>query len=226
MEFLVDNRLLTNARTALSQRRNLYWLLGGAGAGKSTVCRLLAEQTGLPIYDMDAHIYGSYHSRFTADHPVNRAWAAAPNGLAWLLQMSWETFNQFNQAALPEYLDLLAADLEGPDYARGILIDGGICNPALLTQAIPPTQLVCLTAPEHSSAQVWEAGGERGEMRLFVDQLPNPEESWRKFLEFDARITETIWQESLACGIPVCIRSREDPIEAFAQCVGQTLGIM
>jgi hypothetical protein len=226
MEFLVNNRLLTNARTALSQRRNLYWLLGGSGAGKSTVCHLLAEQTGLPIYDMDAHIYGSYHGRFTTNHPVNRAWAAAPNGLAWLLQMSWETFNQFNQAALPEYLDLLAADLEGPEYAPGVLIDGGICNPALLAQAIPPAQLVCLAAPEHSSAQVWEAGGERGEMKLFIDQLPHPEELWRKFLEFDMRITETIWQESLACGIPICIRSREDSTEAFAHCVGQTLGII
>jgi hypothetical protein len=226
MKFLVNNSLLTNARTALGQRHNLYWLLGGSGAGKTTVCHLLAEQTGLPIYDMDAHIYGSYHDRFTDNHPVNGAWAAAPNGLAWLLQMSWETFNQFNQAALPEYLDLLVADLEGPEYARGVLIDGGICNPALLAQVIPPTQLVCLAAPEQSSAQVWEADGERGEMKLFIDQLPHPEEMWRKFLEFDMHITETLWQESRACGIPVCIRSREDSTKAFAYCVGQTLGIL
>ena len=225
MKFLVDDRLMTRARIALRQRHNLYWLLGGAGVGKTTVCRLLAAQTGLPIYDMDAHIYGNYHDRFTANHPVNRAWTAAPNGLAWLLQMSWERFNQFNQAALPEYLDLLAADLERPEYARGVLIDGGVCNPALLAQVIPATQLVCLAAPEQSSSQVWEAGGERGEMKLFIDQLPQPEELWRKFLEFDAHISETIWQESQACGIPICIRSREDSTATVVHCVGQKLGL-
>ena len=225
MNFFVNNHLLDNTRATLGQHPNLYWLLGGAGSGKTTVCRLLAEQSGLPIYDMDAHIYGSYHGRFTANHPVNLAWATALDGLAWLLSMSWDEFNQFNQAALPEYLDLLAADLAQPEYARGVLVDGGLCNPALLSQVIPVAQIVCLAAPDQSSTQVWETDGERGEMKLFIDQLPHPNEMWRKFLEFDARITETIWQESQACGIPVCIRDSEESVEAFVHCVSQTLGI-
>lgn len=110
---------------------------------------------------MDAHIYGAYHARFSPDnHPVNTAWATANNGLAWLLHMSWDEFNGLNRAALPEYLDLLSKDLDAIGPGVGMLIDGGISNPALLAQAIPSRQIACLSAPEQSSVQVWEEAGE------------------------------------------------------------------
>jgi shikimate kinase len=44
---------------------DLYWILGGAGSGKTSICQHLSTQFGLPVYDMDAHIYGTYHSRFS-----------------------------------------------------------------------------------------------------------------------------------------------------------------
>jgi len=225
MRFEADHDLLAHARAILERRERLYWLVGSAGAGKTRICAELSAQLGLPVYDMDAHIYGAYHGRFTTRHPVNRAWAAAPNGLAWLLGMTWEEFDQFNQAALSEYLDLLAADLDNPAYAHGVLIDGGVCNPALLAQAIPPAQIVCLAAPDLSSEQVWQADGERGEMKAFIKQLPQPEEMWRKFLAFDARITATILQESRASGIPICARSAGETAAAFAVRVSRALGI-
>jgi uridine kinase len=108
MQFNINKILLAQARTALSRRDSLYWILGGAGSGKTTVSQALSAKMGIPVYDMDAHIYGTYHNRFTPErHPVNTAWSSAPDGLAWLLDLSWEEFNQFNQAAVPEYLDLL-----------------------------------------------------------------------------------------------------------------------
>src|SRR5512139_217497 len=113
MYFTIDHQLLTQARASLSERKRLYWIVGGAGSGKTSVCQFLSTQFGLLVYDMDAHIYGDYHGRFTEErHPVNWAWSTAENGLAWLLDMSWEEFDGFNQAALPEYLDLLASDLQ------------------------------------------------------------------------------------------------------------------
>lgn len=225
MQFEISYVLMKNARSVLTQHQRLYWLVGGAGAGKTRVCGILSKQFGLPVYDMDAHIYGEYHARFTTQHPVNRAWSEASNSLAWLLSMSWQEFDQFNRAALPEYLDLLAEDLRSPQYARGVLIDGGVCNPALLDQVISPAQMVCLTAPELSSEQIWQADGERGEMKAWIDQLPQPEEMWRKFLAFDARMTATILQESLACGIPIYARSATETAETFAARVGHVLGL-
>lgn len=225
MQFEINDVLMKNARSVLTRHQRLYWLIGGAGAGKTRVCSILSKQFGLPVYDMDAHIYGEYHARLTAQHPVNRAWSQSPSGLAWLLSMSWQEFDQFNRAALPEYLDLLAEDLRSPQYGRGVLIDGGVCNPALLAQVISPAQIVCLTAPQLSSEQIWQADGERGEMKAWIDQLPNPEEMWRKFLAFDALITATIFQESRASGLAICARSATETAETFAARVGHALGL-
>ena len=112
MPFPINSDLIVQAREVLSSRERLFWIVGGAGSGKTTICSILSERYALPVYDMDAHIYGTYHSRFTPErHPVNTAWSTSENGLAWLLSMSWDEFNNFNQAALPEYLDLLAEDL-------------------------------------------------------------------------------------------------------------------
>ncbi len=224
--FIVDHVLLAAAGNKLANHTSLVWIVGGAGSGKTTLCRVLGTRLGFPVYDMDAHIYGEYHRRFDpARHPVNTAWSSASNGLAWLLDMSWEDFNLFNQAALPEYLDLLANDLDSPGSGDAWLIDGGISNPGLLAQAIPRRQIVCLSAPEQSSAEIWDVAGERGAMKTEIDGLPNGEAAWRKFLEFDHRLTTTILEECRDAGIPVFRRQSSTTVDALASQVIGELGL-
>jgi hypothetical protein len=226
MRYTINTDLLTQARVALSGRDRLYWIIGGAGSGKSTICRALSARFSIPIYDMDAQIYGAYHGRFTTDrHPVNRAWSSAGDGLAWLLAMSWEEFDSFNHAALAEYLDLLTEDLADTDLSARIMIDGGIATPALLAQVIPPCQMVCLAVPEQSSAKVWNEPGERSAMKEAIFQLPKPEEAWRTFLEFDERITQTIRKECQEHAIPICSRGKTETIDGLAERVAQILGM-
>jgi len=224
--FTINRALLARARDKLSNRSALYWVVGGAGSGKTTVCQALAARLGIPLYDMDAHIYGEYHGRFSSQkHPVNTAWATANNGLAWLLAMSWDEFNSFNRAALPEYLDLLSLDLDALAPGAGVLVDGGICNPALLAQAIPARQIACLAAPEQSSAQVWEESEERKDMKEAVHQLPNPTAAWCKFLEFDRRLTQTILNESRESGIPIYLRDQTTSVEELAEQLARGFGM-
>jgi hypothetical protein len=224
-QFVINHALLAAAREKLASHPSLVWIVGGAGSGKTTICRALSAKLKIQSYDMDAHIYGEYHSRFSPTrHPVNTAWAIASNGLAWLLDMPWDDFNHFNQATLPEYLDLLTEDLDklGPDDR--FLIDGGISNPRLLAQAIPSRQIVCLSMPGQSSAQIWEESGERVAMKEAIYELPNPEAAWRKFLEFDRRLTATILQECQETGIPI-YRRDACTIEELAERVLNGLGI-
>jgi len=226
MPFIINGDLLTQARAALFRRDRLYWVVGGAGSGKTTICEALSAKFDVPVYDMDAHIYGAYHGRFTQErHPVNSAWSSTRDGLAWLLDMSWGEFDSFNQAALPEYLDLLAEDLEATNPNASILIDGGICNPAILAQAIPTHKIVCLARPERTSAEIWNETDERKGMKEAVYQLAKPEEVWRKFLEFDGRITRTILKECQENDIEVCPRGETESVDEFAERVAHALGI-
>ncbi len=223
--FTINHDLLAQARAALQARNRLYWVVGGAGAGKTTVCQVLSATHGIGIYDMDAHIYGDYHARFSPErHPVNDAWSTAANSLAWLLDMTWDEFDNFNQAALPEYLDLLVEDLAGTATDVGVLIDGGICNPALVARVIPARQIVCLAAPEGASAAVWEAE-DRRPMKDAVRQLPRGEAAWQKFLQFDACITATILAECRENDIAICARRGSEPVDACAGRVAHLLGI-
>ena len=87
--FQVNPDLIAKAARAVADRRNIYWILGGACAGKSTICRALAERAGIAVYDMDAHIYDSYSPRYTAErHPATTAWLSAENPLAWALELA------------------------------------------------------------------------------------------------------------------------------------------
>ena len=225
MFFSINNDLLLKSREVLSERDNLYWIVGGSGSGKTTICQTLAARFDIPVYDMDAHIYGEYHSRFTAElHPVNSAWSSAQDGIAWLLNMSWKEFDSFNRAALPEYLDLLCEDLN-TDEASALIIDGGIFNPAALAQLFPARQIVCLARPGLSSREVWEETSDRLVMRELVYQLPNPDASWRKFLEFDGQISRTIYEECQHHQITICLRSETDSVEGLAERVWSSLGI-
>lgn len=224
--FTVDIDLLAQAQNVLSLRKRVFWIVGGSGSGKTTICQALAKTYGLPVYDMDAHIYGAYHGRFSPErHPVNSQWAAAPNSLAWLLGMSWEQFDAFNQAAVPEYLDLLGEDLAKMDVETSILIDGGIANPGLIAQVLPASQIICLARPGRSSAEIWSENEERLGMKEMVYQLPNPEQAWQKFLEFDAQISQTIIQECLANNIPICTRTETETVAELTQRVACALEI-
>ncbi len=226
MRFIINHDLLAQSRAILFRRDKLYWVVGGAGSGKTTICRALSARFNIPVYDMDARIYGAYHGRFTLErHPVSKAWSTAQDGLAWLLGMSWDVFDSFNQAALPEYLDLLAQDLAATKSNASVLIDGGICNPALIAQVIATRQIVCLAIPEQSSHGIWNETDERNSMKEIVHQLTEPEEAWRKFLEFDERITYTILKECQENSISVCSRGKVDSVDEFAERVANVLGI-
>jgi hypothetical protein len=136
--------------------------------------------------------------------------------------LSWDEFDSFNQAALPEYLDLLAEDLTDSSPGSPLLIDGGISNPALIAQVIPTRQIVCLSAPV--DVNVWESD-ERGSMKDAIYQLPNPEEAWLKFLDFDKQITRAIEKECQENNISMCRMNSNASVGDLAVDVARMIGL-
>ncbi len=222
--FDVDSASIATLRGRLIDH-DIRWLLGAAGAGKSTTTQILADLYGLQLIDLDAHIYGEWHNRFTAErHPANHEWTSAPNSLEWLLSMEWSGYDQFQRTALFEYLDLLAEDLEtkpgGP-----VLVDGGLYHPALLAEVIPPDRIVCLARPHRSGREVWESSEERRAMRTFMNDLSDPGAAWARFLEFDERIEQTVTEEAGAAGLTLLERRPDEAVATTVKAIARAFGL-
>ena len=199
--FSTNDELITRAREILWTRRNILWLIGGSGSGKTTLSRAAAERMGIGVYDVDEAFFGRY-SFDPARHPATTAWFAAGNPLGWMLSLSWPEFDALYRASNAEMLDLLAGDLAGrPD--EPLLIDGGITHPSVLAQVIPAERILCLERPEAERALEWETAAGRAEMKSSVLALPDGAAMWRRFLDYDRRMTETIGRESREWGVRV-----------------------
>jgi hypothetical protein len=225
MQFIVNEAFLAKARTVLADRRRVYWIVGGSCSGKSTLCRNLSAAYDIPVYDMDAQIFGGYQGRYVPErHPASLAWFGAGDPLAWALALSLDDWYHLNRATHAEYLDLLADDLLAGDPSGALLIDGGITNPALLAQVMPVSQIAGLALPPLLSARIWEEDEARREMKEMIQRLPDPQQTWDAFLAKDEFIHRTIVEECQACGIQLFWRDENTAPDALAQAVWQFLG--
>jgi hypothetical protein len=219
-QFQVDQALIDSARVAFQRLPNLFWLVGSACTGKSTIAHAIAAHTGIAVYDMDAHIYGSYMPRYNAQqHPANAAWLAAANPLQWMLALPWAEFDAHNAATTAEYLALLVEDLQHHPPETPLLVDGGITHPALLAQVLPPSHIVCMTTTPAIRLQTWEADPARAEMKGWVQSLPDGAAMWARFLAYDQRMDATMVRESQQLAIRTFLRDGETPSSLLADLV-------
>ena len=215
MSITLQQTLCDHAKDVLFHRSNLRWLIGGSGSGKSTIARALGARTGITVYDMDEAVFG----RFRFDpvrHPAITVWFAATNPLHWMLSLPWAEFDALYAATNAEMLDLLADDLAGrPD--EPLLIDGGITHPSVLAQVIPTGRILCLETDDARRRHEWETAPGRAGMKAEILALPDGAALWRRFLEYDQRLTETISRQSRECGIQILRWDESHTVEQISE---------
>ena len=222
--FAVNQALIAKAQAVLGGRREFYWVIGAACAGKSTVVREIAATTGLAVYDMDEHIFGAYMALYRPErHPASKAWFSAENPLAWALSLPLEDFDALNRAANAEYLDLLADEFAQRPAPYPMLIDGGFTHPSILTQVTAPEQIVCLATSDADRVRIWDTDPARAEMKAWILALPNPAAMWAKFLQHDQQIADTLIQESQAFQIKIFWRNEQTKRPAQSAAVADLL---
>jgi hypothetical protein len=224
--FEVDRALVREAAVRLAAARGLRWVIGGACSGKSTVCQAISRRTGVPVYDMDEHVYGRYMGRYTASrHPASTAWFKRGDGLGWVLSLSWEVFDGLNRATNGEFLDLVAEDVSERYGDRPLLVDGGITHPSVLAAAVDPSRIVCLAVDDAESRRIWEEDESRAGMRGAVERLPGVGDGWATFLTFNERMSATIEREAREEGIIVLARARGASVEESSRAVMRAWGL-
>jgi hypothetical protein len=208
--FKTNQEMLRNVGATLAEFDQIYWVIGGAASGKSTVCRAIAERTGTAVYDMDAHIYGAYMGRYDEGrHPASLAWFTAVNPLAFILSLSATEFDSLNRAANVEYLDLFAEEMAQNRPQGPLLVDGGLTHPSVLAQVLPVTRIVCLGVETAVSQHAWNHDPQRAEMKQSVLNLPDGAAAWAKFLAFDQQINDTMFTESKTARIKIIQRDTD-----------------
>lgn len=202
--FPVDQDLLKAASECFRGRTDIFWLLGSSCTGKTTLCKQLATSQNIAVCDMDARIFGSYLDRYLpSKHPASCEWLKRADALRWALSLSWEEFNDLNEATNVEVLDLFSQEIMAAPAGQPLLVDGGLSHPHLLAQVLPIGNMICIQRREDIRVGTWHSDENKLQMKAMILALRDGNNLWKTFLHFDAMITKTLHEECLRTGIRI-----------------------
>jgi hypothetical protein len=183
--------------------RDVYWIGGGSGAGKSTVGRRLAEQYGLRRYATDDVMadHGGRMSR--AGSPFLNAFAAMDMDERWVSrspQAMLETFHWFRGEGFGLIVDDLLRLLDGASGA-GVIAEGFRLLPGLVRPLLadPRRGVWLLPAPGFRRA-VFER---RDPALQFWQRTSDPDRALGNLLERDRLFTGQLREEAGRLALPV-----------------------
>jgi 2-phosphoglycerate kinase len=172
--------------------RDVYWIGGGSGAGKSTVARRLADEYGLHVYATDDVMPDHARRMAPADSPFLTEFAAMDMDERWVSrspETMLETFHWFRG----EGFRLIIEDLlprEPGVIAEGFRLLPHLVKPLL---SVPGRAVWLLPTPDFRQA-VFERRG--GAASGFLARTTDPERALRNLLERDRMFTDILREET------------------------------
>ena len=181
--------------------RDVYWIGGGSGAGKSTVARRLADRYGLRRYATD-DVMAEHGGRMAReDTPFLRAFGAMDMDERWVSrppQVMLETFGWFRGEGFEHIVDdLLQLASSGP----GVIAEGFRLLPRLVRPLLadPQHAVWLLPAPDFRRA----AFENRAAPLQFWQRTSDPDRALRNLLERDRLFTAELRADVGRLALPV-----------------------
>jgi 2-phosphoglycerate kinase len=182
--------------------RDVYWIGGGSGAGKSTVARRLADQHGLHLYATDDVMADHGRRIRPEDSPFLREFAAMDMDERWVSrspQAMLETFHWFRGEGFGLIVDDLLglSGLSGP----GVIAEGFRLLPRLVRPLLAePRHAVWLLPTPGFRRAAFES---RDSPLQFWQRASDPERALRNLLERDRLFTGRLREEAGRLALPV-----------------------
>lgn len=202
--------------------RQVRWLGGGSGAGKSTVARRLAADYGLRLYICDATIATHARRVAPADAPLLQTFLSMNMDERWATRtpdVMFETFPWF----AGEGFNLILDDLLALPQSSPILVEGFRLLPRLVAPLLSlPCQAVWL-APTPTFRRA--AFDQRGFTWEIPSRTSDPERALSNLLIRDQLFTEEVVREATALRLPVIAVDGRLGIEEMTDQVAHSLGL-
>ncbi len=178
--------------------RDVYWIGGGSGAGKSTVARRLAAPHGLRLYATDGAMADHGRRSTPADSPFLAEFAAMDMDERWVSrppETMLETFHWFRG----EGFGLIVADLLR--LPPGVIAEGFRLLPRLVRPFLSdPGRAVWLCPTPGFRRAAFE---NRGSLLHIAGKTSDPDKALHNLLERDAMFTDRLREEAAGLGLPV-----------------------
>lgn len=201
--------------------REVRWIGGGSGAGKSSVAQRLAATHGLIEYSCDNKISDHARRSNPSDAPLLSAFLAMDINQRWVSRppsQMFETFPWFRGEGFELILDGLIALPEGTP----ILVEGFRLLPRLVAALLSqPNQAVWLIPTGAFRRHAFEARGST----WFPHETRNPQRALANLLVRDGLFTDEVVKEAADLNLRVIEIDGTLSIYDVTRRVGESLGL-
>lgn len=171
----------------MTELRDVFWIGGGTGGGKSTIAKALAQRYGLERYDYDWHDSRSHSERNdTERHPFRTAFLALSMDERWVStaprDMADSTIGQFS-----ERFELVLDDLAGLAAARVVAEGFGLLPELVAPVLTDRRQAIFLLPTPAARERNYALRGWAG-----IDGTSDHARASRNKLDRDALLTEHV----------------------------------